>query len=158
MGYNFCIQARARLPGWRDERSSGMVKCRYPDCDGELEPGAAYCEECGRSQAATQVATAMAGAQVRVQAPPARLAPDLPRMRPPTPPLGNSALVPTQTGQSARPSRDLTIPLPVVLAFGLLLTLLIMGLMGALAIAIVTSPLIPLPATARPTPPPGGFE
>src|SRR5689334_11435555 len=82
------MQAEARLPGWRDEQGRGMVKCHYADCDGELEPGALFCDECGRSQAAGQVATALAGAQVRVQAPPARLAPERAFVRPAAPPAG----------------------------------------------------------------------
>src|SRR5215218_4278266 len=128
MAYNFCIRAGTRLPKLAGHAEQGMVKCRYADCDGELEPEALYCEECGRSQAPGQVATALAGAQVRLQAPPARLTADLSLVRPlaassvslPRPPAAPGA-------PSAGSIRDLTIPLPLALAFGLLLVLLLMG-------------------------------
>lgn len=126
-----------------------MLKCQYPDCDGELEPGAPFCDECGRSQAPAQVAAATAGAHVRLQiqantlaAPTLTARPQAPP-RPPRPP-------------PAPPLREPTIPVPLALGFGLVLLLLFLGCVGALAIAIVTSPLVPLPATPTPQALPGG--
>jgi len=126
-----------------------MVKCRYPDCDGELELGAPFCDECGRSQAPAQVAAATAGAQVRLQIQTNTLAASTMTARPQAPPRATRPV-------PATPVREPTIPVPLALGFGLLLLVLFLGIMGALAIAIVTSPLIPLPATPTPQAPPGG--
>jgi hypothetical protein len=126
-----------------------MVKCQYPDCDGELEPGAPFCEECGRSQAPAQVASATAGAQVRLQIQANTLAAPALTARPQAPPRPPRPL-------PAPPRREPTVPVPLALGFGLLLLVLFLGCMGALAIAIVTSPLIPLPATPTPQTVPGG--
>jgi len=126
-----------------------MVKCRYPDCDGELEPGAPFCDECGRSQAPAQVAAATAGAQVRLQIQTNTLAASTMTARPQAPPRATRPV-------PAASVREPTIPVPLALGFGLLLLVLLLGFMGALAIAIVTSPLIPLPATPTPQALPGG--
>jgi len=119
-----------------------MGKCLYPDCDGEVEPDAAFCDECGRSQAGAQVAAARAGAQARSGAVPvvAAVRPLVAGARPLLRPA---------------PAREVSIPL--ALAFGLVFLLLFLGCVGALAIQLALSPLIPLPAT-RPTPTgaPGG--
>ncbi len=126
-----------------------MVKCRYPDCDGELELGAPFCDECGRSQAPAQVAAATAGAQVRLQIQANTLAAPTMTARPQAPPRATRPV-------PVAPAREPTVPVPLALGFGLLLLVLFLGIMGALAIAIVTSPLIPLPATPTPQALPGG--
>src|SRR5215217_3293157 len=110
-----------------------MVRCLYPDCDGELEPSATYCDECGRSQSTAQVATAQAGAAARLIAPP--LAPS-----PITVPNLRAAVVPRVPAAPSRPSRAVTVPL--ALGFGLIFTLVFVGCVAAIAIQIALSPLV----------------
>lgn len=112
-----------------------MGKCLYPDCEGEVEPDAAFCDDCGRSQAGARVAAARAGAQAR-----SGTVPVVAAVRPLVAPVG--LLLPPA------PVRGVSIPL--ALAFGLVFLLLFLGCVGALAIQLALSPLIPLPAT-RPT-------
>src|SRR5947207_5411250 len=113
-----------------------MVKCLYPDCDGELEPGAAFCDECGRSQNTAQVAAALAGAAARTMAPPLPTTPvTVPNLR--------AAVVPRVPTASAGPPRSVTVPL--ALGFGLIFTLVFVGCVAAVAIQIALSPLVPVP-------------
>jgi hypothetical protein len=117
-----------------------MTKCLYPDCDGEIEPGATYCDECGRSQAPAQVAVATAGAQARVQAP-AAVGVEPARPRPVRPP-------PLVAAPPPRLPDAITIPLGIGVA--LLIAILFLGCMGALAIRIVMSPMFPIPSSPTP--------
>ncbi len=117
-----------------------MGQCLYADCDGQVEPGAGFCDECGRSQTAAQVAAARAGAQARAATVPVAAA-----IRPSV-----AVVVPLLP---ATPLRGFSIPL--TLAFGLVFLLLFLGCVGALAIQVALSPLIPLPAVrSTPTIPP----
>ena len=129
-----------------------MPKCLYPDCDGDVEPGAPFCEDCGRSQAPAQVAAATAGAQFRLQTPAAGFASPMPATLPRPPPAPPAVL--------PRPPSPVfagtAIPLPLAVGFGLLLLLLFLGCMGALAIGIVMSPLVQLPPQSTPRAVPGG--
>jgi hypothetical protein len=112
-----------------------MVKCLYPDCDGELEPGAPFCDECGRSQNAAQVAAARAGAAARTLAPPLPTTPvTVPNLR--------AAVVP-RVPAAVGPPRSVTVPLAI--GFGLIFTLVFVGCVAALAIQIALSPLVPVP-------------
>ena len=130
---------------------------------GELEPGAPYCDECGRSQAPEKVAAARAGAQARQQAPardgvrrPTGAPAPLRRPEfgaatpaaPPAPPRSRArlpALAPRRPGPAPP-------PWPVALGFGILFVVLLLGCMGALAIGFVMSPLVALPPTVTPRP------
>lgn len=114
-----------------------MVKCLYPDCDGELEPGAPYCDECGRSQNAAQVAAARAGAAARTLAPPLPTTPT-----PVTVPNLRAAVVP-RVPTAVGPPPSVTVPLAI--GFGLIFTLVFVGCVAAVAIQIALSPLVPLP-------------
>jgi hypothetical protein len=139
-----------------------MARCLYPDCEGDLEPGAPYCDECGRSQAPEKVAAARAGAEARQQAP-ARggvrrpTGAPMPLRRPDFPsaaPVPRSAPAPPRppARPGAAPAWASPPPWPVALGFGILFIVLLLGCMGALAIGVVMSPLVALPPTATPRP------
>ncbi len=113
------------------------VPCRYPDCDGLIAPGAPYCDECGRSQAAAHVAVARAAAQAR----PADGGPvPSPPPTPPPPPLlpARTAIVPAYA-------------MPVLLV----LAVVFVACLVALALTLSATPpaTTPTPAAGR-----GGYE
>jgi hypothetical protein len=111
-----------------------VVRCPYPDCQGEVLAGEPFCEECGRSLAPTAVAAAKAGMATRGSLPGVPSAPGNPsHLAPPFFAASEGSPARSRSGNGMAPAT--VSPVPWLMAGLLVLFLLsVLAFLGLVAL------------------------